>query len=331
MAEERRSEDGEAFSERVKPLRRELFAYCYRMAGSVHDAEDLLQESLARAWAAYPGFEERATLRTWLYRIVSNVCVDALDKRAPRVLPPELGPPGDPGVVAGGVEPIWLEPYPEHLMPESGNSPDVQYTARESVALAFLTVLQRLPPRQRAALLLRDVLGWSASECAELLGSTVPAINSAVQRARESLSERSDSFQTTRSGLEDEGTRALLERYLRAWEDSDVAALVALLSEDAILSMPPLPMWFRGPEAIGQSLGQMILTPESRGHFRLLPTRANGLPAFATYRLDPATQDFRPLSIQVILANGHRIREIQAFLGASLFDVFGLPGTLTRA
>jgi len=295
----------------VEPHRRELRAHCYRMSGSLHDADDLLQEGMIRAWKGLRGYEGRASLRTWLYKVATSACLDALDKKDRKVLPADLGPAGTE-MVGPRLEPIWLEPCPEDVWTATPSSPEARYDARESVALALLTALQLLPPKQRAVLILRDVVGMEASECAELLETSVASVNSALQRARDALESRG---RPERHVVSD-GVRALLSRYVRAWEESDVSALVALLHEDATLQMPPLPAWLHGAKEIGESIGAMVFTPGTRGAFKLVPTEANGLPAFAAYA------GGKPLSIQVIEVRGDRIHAITAFGDPSLFPHF---------
>ena len=321
-----RGGDRSAFEVVIEPYRRELKAHCYRMSGSIHDAEDLLQESLLKAWRAIGGFEGRSSIRTWLYKVTTSACLDAVDQRKTRALPMGLGSPTEPGSpMIPKAEALWVEPCPEDLVVDTARGPDARYSARESVALAFLAALQLLPAKQRAVLILRDVLGWQATECAELLQLTVAAVNSALQRARETLS-RSDRARKERCQPEDDSTRALLARYLRAWEESDVKSLVALLADDAVLSMPPFDAWFKGPQAIASSLTAMVFTPGSA--YRLLPIRASGQAGFAFYQRDPATKEFRAASIHVVeLVNG-KVVEITAFLTPKLFPSFGLA--LTR-
>jgi RNA polymerase sigma-70 factor (ECF subfamily) len=202
-------------------------------------------------------------------------------------------------------------------------SPEARYSARESVALAFLAALQLLPPKQRAVLVLRDVLGWQASECAELLELSVPSVNSALQRARDTLARRKE----REAVVEDDSVRTLLGRYLRVWEDADVPGLVALLRDDAVLSMPPYAAWFQGATEIGAAIGGMVLPPGSKGTFQLVPMRANGCPAFAMYARDPATGAFAPASIHVLQLEGGKVAEITAFLDPRLFAAFGLPAS----
>jgi RNA polymerase sigma-70 factor (ECF subfamily) len=316
----------EAFGRLVEPHRRELLSHCYRMSGSLHDAEDALQESLLRAWRGLAGFEGRSSLRTWLHRITTHACLDSMSGSRLRSLPPWLSAAADPRgeMAAPSSEPIWLEPFPDGLLEEGASNPEVRYSARESIALAFLVALQSLPPRQRATLLLRDVLGFAADEVAELLDTSVAAVNSALQRARETLDAREPSQQST--AADDDRQRDLLRRYVRVWEEADVDALVALLREDATLSMPPYSAWFAGAEAIVRSLRQMVLPPEARGRFKLRVTRANGLAALGAYaRAEDGT--FRPMAIHLLALRDGRIARITAFLGNIPFARFGLPET----
>lgn len=316
-----RAGDERAFALLVEPYRRQLRAHCYRMCGSLHDTEDLLQESLLRAWRGLPSFAGRSSLLTWLFKVTTTACLDALDKRPARLLPMDLGPADAAGAPAAPprLEPIWIEPWPDAAD---------DLVARESVALAFLVALQLLPPRQRAVLLLREVVGLQASECADLLGLSVPAVNSALQRARETVDRRAPALRDAPIRPDDPEVAALLSRYLAAWETSDVDALVALLREDATLDMPPLPGWVHGAQAIGASLGSMVFTPGSSGAFRMVPTRANGLPAFAMYRRDETGGGYAASSIQLVRVVDGRIAAIVAFLDPSLFGPFGLPAAL---
>jgi RNA polymerase sigma-70 factor, ECF subfamily len=321
-----RNGDEGAFRELVAPHRRELRAYCYRMAGSLDDADDLLQESLLRAWRGIASFEGRSSVRTWLYRVTWSACVDALESRSPRTLAVDLGPPADPD------EPMppprlggWIGPCSPTLYSEEAPSPEARYSAHESVALAFLAALQLLPPKQRATLLARDVLGWSAEECAAELETSVASVNSALQRARDTIDKQAAKW---RPQLPDEPTsRALLARYIQAWEQADVAALVSLLHEDATLSMPPFPIWLLGPSAIGASLGAMVLTPNARGAFRFLVTEANAVPALATYQRD-AEGAFVAASLQLLVIKGSKISSVTAFLEPRLLPALGLPASL---
>jgi len=321
-----RNGDERAFQELVAPHRRELRAYCYRMAGSLDDADDLLQESLLRAWRGIASFEGRSSIRTWLYRVTWSACVDALESRPPRTLAVDLGPPAEAD------EPLppprldgWVGPCSATLYAEDSPSPEARYSARESVALAFLAALQLLPPKQRAVLLARDVLGWSAEECAVELGTSVAGVNSALQRARDTIDRQAAKW---RPQLPDEPTtRAMLARYIQAWERADVAALTALLHEDATLSMPPLPIWLLGARAIASSVGAMVFAPGGPGAFRFLVTEANGVPALATYQRD-LDGAFVAASIQLLVVTGTKIASVTAFLEPRLFPAFELPARL---
>ena len=324
-----RGGDRAAFERLVEPYRRELKAHCYRMSGSIHDAEDLLQESLLKAWRAISGFEGRASVRTWLYKVTTSACLDAVDARKTRALPVGFGPPTEPGTqLTPRAEALWIEPGPDELIVDSARSPEARYSARESVALAFLAALQLLPAKQRAVLVLRDVLGWQAAECAELLQITVAAVNSALQRARETLARGDRSRKERAAAVEDESTRSLLGKYLRAWEDADVSGLVALLHDDAVLSMPPFEAWFKGASAIGAAIGGMVLPAGTRGLYKMVPTRANGHPAFAMYKKDESGGTFRPNALHVVEVAGGKVVEITAFLEPKLFANFGLVPVL---
>jgi RNA polymerase sigma-70 factor (ECF subfamily) len=331
-----RAGDRDAFGRLAESQRHSLQLHCYRFLGSLEDAEDLVQETLLRAWRRLDRFEGRSSFRHWLYRIATNACLDARESRCRRALPDDLGaepnPAGPPG--APPAEVAWLEPYPNSLLElavDSEPGPEARYDRRESVELAFLAALQHLPPRQRAALLLRDVLAWSAAETASLLGASVPAVNSALQRARATLSQRLPARDdTSRQGLP-AAERDLLARYVRAWEAGDLTALVTLLREDAVLMMPPVPEWYRGREGVG---GFLSAEWPALGPFRLLPTGANGQPAFGLYGSAAAGRSlFRPLAVQVLRIEAGLIAEIVGFIepstfgypGADLFPRFGLP------
>jgi RNA polymerase sigma-70 factor (ECF subfamily) len=296
----------------LTPYRGELLAHCYRMLGSVHDAEDLVQETLIRAWRAYDRFEGRSTLRTWLYAIATTQCLTALESRARRPLPAGLGGPSDTGgqPLERRDEVPWLEP-----MPSSADDPAAIVASRESIRLAFVAALQHLPARQRAVLILRDVLAWRAAEVAELLDTTTAAVNSALQRARERLDEIAPAQDDVAEPTDDD-KRSLLARYVSAFERKDVDAIVALLAEDAVWEMPPYPTWFRGPEQVARHLtGQC---PGGPGDFRLVPTEANGGPALGMYLRD------EPFCLQVLTIRGSRVSHVVSFFDLRLFDTFGL-------
>ncbi|HEV3379253.1 MAG TPA: sigma-70 family RNA polymerase sigma factor [Thermoleophilaceae bacterium] len=323
--------DEHAFRRLVELHRRELHAHCYRMLGSLHDAEDALQDALLRAWRGLPRFEGRSSPGSWLYRIATNACLDAIARRPKRVLPIDYGPPGEPGADPGSPlgDSVWVEPYPdEHLGLEDGYaSPDARYEQREAVELAFIAALQHLPARQRAVLILRDVLGFSAKEVGEALDSTPTSVNSALQRARRTLDERlpETSQQATLRALGDGCVREIVERFTAAFERDDVDAIVALLSEDAKFAMPPYPGWYRGREAIAES---WLMPGGPPPRLKYVSTSANGQPALATYCLDPETGSYGAIALDVLALRGARIVEVVAFRNTGIFPRFGLPAEL---
>ena len=316
--------DEAAFERLVSDYRRELYAHCYRMLGSVADAEDALQEALLRAWRALPRFEGRSSLRSWLYRIATNACLRLIERRPPRVLPIDYGPAADPhdDPAAPLVESVWIEPYPDDQLPV-----DAGYEQREAVELAFIAALQHLPARQRAVLILRDVLGFSAREVAEALDTTPVSVDSALQRAHKAVDGRvpARTQQETLRALGDEELRAIVDRFTTAWERSDVDAVKAMLAEDALFAMPPHPLWFTGRDAIAGFLGRF---PLRRGapRERVLPTRANGQLAFGHYRLSEGR--FAAHALIVLALRGQEIAEFTVFLTPEPFARFGLPESL---
>ena len=326
-----REGDEDAFRLLVEPHRGALHAHCYRMLGSVHDAEDALQDALLRAWRGLHGLEGRSSLRTWLYRIATNACLDAAARRPKRVLPVDYGPPAGPDDVPGEplVEPVWLEPYPdERLGVEEGYAaPEARYEQREAVELAFIAAIQHLPARQRAVLVLREVLGFSAREVAESLETTVASVNSALQRARKTVDERlpARSQQATLRTLGDDGIRDLVEGLVDAFERGDVDAILALVAEDATFAMPPYTDWYRGRDALGDS---WLMPGGPPPRLRYVPTRANGQPALATYQRDPEAGSYLPIALDVLTLDGARISEITAFRTPEIFPLFGLPDEL---
>jgi RNA polymerase sigma-70 factor (ECF subfamily) len=279
----------EAFEELVAPYRRELLAHCYRMTGAKSDADDALQDALVRAWRAFERFEGRASLRTWLYKIATNACLDLISSRKARTMPEFAGPPGQQQIEG---EPLWLEPLPE---------PDAAFANREAVRLAFIIALQVLPPRQRATLILRDVVGMSAEETAAALETSVASVNSALQRARATIDEHPRAKREPITGAIGE----LLGRYLKVFESGDAAGLVALLAKDAILSMPPMPLWIQGAEAISGFLGSIF----AMGRIELVPCRVNGQPAFASY------QNGTFLGVTVLDIEDEHIKTMHTFMG----------------
>lgn len=312
------------FAALADPYRSELLAYCYRLLGSVDDAEDQVQETMLRAWRSYADFEGRSSLRTWLYRIATNSCLRAMENRGRRPLPSDLNSPAtDPsGALAPDRPEIsWLQPMPDALISGHSGDPAAVVGARASMRLALTAALQYLPPRQRAVLILRDVLGWHAAEVADLLGVSTAAANSSLQRARASLAQAGlteDAMHEPVAGAD----RALLDRYAAAFESADVKALTALLRADAALEMPPQPYWFAGRDQLAGFLRSRVLTEP--GKFRLAPTRANGQPAFAAYRRG-GDGGYHAHAIVVLEIRGAALARIVSFLDPGLFPVFGLP------
>jgi RNA polymerase sigma-70 factor, ECF subfamily len=311
-----RTGDENAFQPLVEPYRGELHAHCYRMLGSVHDAEDALQEALLRSWRGLKRFEGRSSLRSWLYTITTNTCLSQLAKRPKRVLPIDYGPSWDPhdGVGEPVVESVWIEPYPDEQLPEGLAGPEARYEQRESVELAFVAALQHLPANQRAVLILREVLGFSAAEVAEALDTTVASVNSALQRARKTVDDKlpEQTQQATLRSLGDERLREIVERYMDAMARNDVDGIVALLAEDAAWSMPPLASWFRGLEDVRGFLAGGPMSGEWR--WRRMATTANGQPAIAAYTWDAREQAYLPFALDVVTLEGDRIKEVTAFI-----------------
>jgi RNA polymerase sigma-70 factor, ECF subfamily len=318
LLEAAREGDEGAFGRLVEPHRAELHAHCYRMLGSLHDAEDALQDALLRAWRGIARFEGRSSLRSWLYKIATNASLDAIGRRPKRVLPIDYGPQADPHSGAGGpvVESVWVEPYPdETLAVEDGYaSPDARYEQREAIELAFIAALQHLPATQRAVLILREVLGFSAREVAETLETTVAAVNSSLQRARKAVDERlpEQSQQETLRSLGDDGVREVVESYVDAWDRGDIDEVVAMLTEEATFAMPPLRTWYRGHEALGVFLQVGPLSGEWR--WRHVEVRASGQPALAFYSWDAAEKSYLPFALCVLTLEGRRISDVIAFI-----------------
>jgi RNA polymerase sigma-70 factor, ECF subfamily len=316
----RTAEDRSTLERELVARRAELHAYCYRMLGSVHDADDALQELMLRAWQGLATFEGRSSLRSWLYRIATNVCLTVIAKRPRRALPIDYGAAADPHDPADQplVEMAWVEPYPD--LPEAG------YELRESVELAFVAALQHLPANQRAVLILREVLDFSAREVAEAMGTTTAAVNSALQRARRLVEERlpEQTQQATMRSLGDERLRRLVERYSRALEQGDVDVLLAMLTEDATWSMPPEPTWYRGRDAIAGFLSEGPL----QVRWRHRPSRANGQLAVGCYAWDEASGSYVARVLDVLTLRGEQIAEVTAFLAPEIFETFGLASEL---
>jgi len=341
------------FRRLVEPHRAELHAHCYRMLGSVHDAEDALQEALLRAWRGLGRFEGRSSLRSWLYRIATNTSLDLIARRPKRVLPADLGPPSEAPEDRPLVEGIWIEAYPDERfgVEEGYAAPEARYERRESVELAFIAAVQHLPATQRAVLILRDVLGFSAREVAESLDTTVASANSALQRARKTVDERfpEQSQQATLRALGDQKLRLVVESYMDAMHRGDVDAVVSMLAEDAAWSMPPLAAWFTGLERIRDFLVTGPLSGEFR--WRHLPAHVNGQATSAAYSWVEAEQAWLPFALDVLTLEGDRIKEITSFISraaisrepeyyerfpeqprdldsAAAFERFGLPSRL---
>jgi RNA polymerase sigma-70 factor (ECF subfamily) len=325
LLEAARSGDGEAFGRLLEPHRRELHAHCYRMLATLHDADDALQETLLRAWRGLSRFEGRSSLRTWLYTIATNACLRTAARRPTRMLPLDASDPATLGENPGRplAESVWIEPYPDDRL-----GPDARYEQREAVELAFVVALHHLPPRQRAVLLLRQVLGFSARETATALETSVAGVNSALQRARKVIDDRvpAQSQQATLRTLGDHTVRGLVRRYAQAMADADVDAVVAMLVEDATWSMPPLATWYRGPQAIRVFLQEHPL----RRRWRHVPTSANGQPALLCYMRNDATGVFRIEALDVLTFAGTRIAAIDAFLDPAVHASCGHPLELGR-
>ncbi len=313
-----RAGDEGAFGRLVEPYRGELHAHCYRMLGSVHDAEDALQEALLRAWRALAKFEGRSSLRSWLYTIATNTSLNTIEKRPKRVLPIDYGPAADPHEGPGEplVESVWVEPYPDEKLglKDGLATPEARYELRESVELAFVAALQHLPPNQRAALILREVLGFSAKEAAAMLKTTTASINSALQRARSTVDERlpQQSQQETLRSLGDDRLRELVDGYVDAWERGDVEAVVGMLTEDATFAMPPLQTWFGGREEIGIFLAGWPMSGLWR--WQALQVRANGQVALAFYSWDPDAEAYLLFALNVLSFRGEQVSDVTAFI-----------------
>jgi RNA polymerase sigma-70 factor, ECF subfamily len=327
--------DEGAFRALVEAQRAELHAHCYRMLGSVHDADDALQETLLRAWRALPRFGGRSSVRTWLYRIATNVCIDAIARRPKRVLPVDYGSPSEParGEDRGRLPSrIWIEPYPDEALgvADGAAGPEARYERREALELAFVAALQHLPPRQRAVLVLRDVLGFSAREAAEALATTEPSVNGALRRARAAIDERlpDPSQQVTLRALGDRRLRAIVERFADSFERGDVGAILALLTDDVTFAMPPYPEWCGGKEAVA---GSWLMPSGPPASLRYAPTRANGQLALGVYRMEADTGDYVPIALDVLTLRAGLVAAVTAFRDSSIFGRFNLPVRLSRA
>ena len=323
------SGDEQAFRELTDPLRRELQLHCYRMLGSMQDAEDMVQETMLGAWRGLGSFEQRASVRSWLYRIATNRCLNAL-RDASRRPPPANEIAFTPPPPTRVAEPTWLEPYPDVLLEgltDTAPGPDARYEARESVELAFIAALQALPPRQRAALVLRDVLGYRASEVAKLLESSEDSVKGALKRARATMDQQLPAGREQAPLPESVQERELVAAFADAWEANDIERIIALLTEDAWLTMPPSPLEYQGHELIASFL-ELIFRARTGRVLRLVPTRANSQPAFVNYLADSHGAIAHASVLTVLTLEGGQISAMTGFLDTSVLARFGLPRTL---
>jgi RNA polymerase sigma-70 factor, ECF subfamily len=320
-------ETDDEFLLKAEPHRRELLAHCYRMTGSLHDAEDLVQETYLRGWKAYSGFKGESSLRTWLYRIATNTCLTALGSRQRRPLPTGLGQPSSDaaGELTERNEVPWLEPMPDQY--DDPTDPSTIVGARESVRLAFVAALQHLSPRQRAVLVLRDVLQWKAAEVGDAIGASTAAVNSLLQRARAQLESVGPSEDDELAEPDSPEAKDLLDRYIAAFEAYDIDALVKMFTEDAIWEMPPFDGWYQGPEEI-VTLTRVHCPAEGPGDMRFVRTTANGQPAAALYMLNRETGKHEAFQLHVLDVKGDGVSHVVAFLDTALFEKFGLPASL---
>jgi RNA polymerase sigma-70 factor (ECF subfamily) len=318
LIEAARGGDQDAYRRLIDSHRTELHAHCYRMLASVHDAEDALQDTFVRAWRGLPRFEGRSSLRTWLYTIATNSCLNMIARRPKRTLPVDYGPASDPHEGPGEplVESVWMDPYPDEQigLTDGLAGPEARYEQRESIELAFIAALQHLSPNQRAVLIMREVLGFSAREVAEALDTTVASVNSALQRARRTVGERlpDRSQQATLRSLGDDRLREIVDAYVEAWDRGDVQAVVAMLTEDAAFAMPPLKTWFGGREAISEFLAGWPLSGDWR--WRPVRVRASGQEALAFYSWDAGEGTYLPFALNILTLRGSRISDVTAFL-----------------
>ena len=322
--------DQQEFGALAETYSRELRAHCYRMLGSVQEAEETLQEALMRAWDRRATYKGNSTVRAWLYKIATNLCIDLLRQRPRRSLPvsnEEASIPDNP-IPPSINEPVWLEPYPFDIPGPEQENPEARVSMSESIRLAFLTSLHLLPPRQRAVLILCDVLSWQADEVADALDQTVPSVKSALHRARTTLAKHHHTLQRESIKVPaDEELREQLDRYVRAWETADVDGLLALLKADATFSMPPIPSWYKGREDIGKLVSKTIFGGQASGRWRMLPVHANGQPGFGLFILNESG-GYDAYGIQVVTFEGTQIADITTFRNPALIPFFGLPPAL---
>ena len=320
------------FQRLTDPYQRELLVHCYRFLGSMEDAEDAMQETLLRAWRRMDTLKDPASLRAWLYKIATHVSLDLIDRQKVRALPTTFYPPANPGdpLPPPIFDPIWLDPLPDEYLGDRSADPEARYELRESVSLAFLAVLQQLPGRQRAVLILRDVLGWTSKDVADTLSLSTAAVNSALQRARLTMEKYRQEHDLLASQKIAQGQfGSLLNKYQQAWETADLDSLVALLREDVIYSMPPLPAWFQGRAVIREFQRSYLFSEQAHERFRLLPTLANGSPAFAVYQSTHGGP-FRLASLQILALGQNQIARIDTFLNldGQILEKFDLANSL---
>jgi RNA polymerase sigma-70 factor (ECF subfamily) len=324
------SGDEAAFEALTEAFRSELQVHCYRIVGSVQDAEDLVQEILVAAWRALGGFEGRSSVRSWLYRIATNRCLNHLRSRGRRLpeVPAPVEPVPPPPEPTRMPEPLWLEPYPDVLLADRAQEPEARYESREAVSLAFMFALQRLPPRQRAVLVLRDVLGFRAAEVADMLSATEVAVNRMLQRARQAVDRTVPPGALRDAPLPDSREeRELVSRFATAFQAGDIEGVIALLTDDALMTMPPEAAEYHGPVAIGRFLST-VPAAGALERFRLVATRANGQPAFGCYLRDPHAPIGHAYGLMVLTLRGDRVAGLAGFADTGVFAAFGLPRTL---
>jgi RNA polymerase sigma-70 factor (ECF subfamily) len=323
-----REGDQQAFGDLVEPHRTELLVHCYRILGSAQDAEDMVQETFLRAWNRFGSFTGGQYFRAWLYKIATNICLDALDRRSRRVLSPSSFPESDPHSAISPVitDPIWLEPFPDEWLPEAAPGPEARYSLRESITLAFLAALQLLPPRQRVILILSDVLDWHASDIARLMDITVAAVNGLLRRARSTMKQ---SYHGQEPALPiNDKIHAVLNQYVEAWETGDVEALIMLLTDKVVFTMPPSPTWYSGRESVRVHVERMF-SNQLYQRWLLLPTQANNQFAFACYRRQEIDHTYDAHSLHILTVADGQITEIHMFFLPQIFSRFGLEMALS--
>jgi RNA polymerase sigma-70 factor, ECF subfamily len=327
-----RGGNSDAFSRLTEPYRLELRAHCYRMMGSLEDAEDLVQETFLRAWRRLETYQGRASFRAWLYKIATNASLDALERQPKRVL--SLEADNSEGVLAAeqavGNEPAWIEPFPDLWLSATSAGPEARYDAYESISLAFLVTLQILPSRQRIVLILADVMDWAIAEIANILDISVSATTSLLRRARVTMKERNQSGKLflSKIGIPDNQTRQILDQYAHAWESADLDGIIALLADDAIFPMPPMLPSVLRKQAMIALYTDVILAGDTGGRWKLVPIRANGQPGFAFYRLDEETHLHQAFALQVLTIEDGLVVSVTTFGFPALFPYFGLPANL---